>query len=65
MTVMLVMGVREMGVGVHHRFMPVPVGVLGARRSRCVVPVLMVLIMDMFVAVLHRLVGVGVLMPFR
>ena len=56
--------IREMGMDVHHRLMPMPVGVSGARRNGRVMRVLVVLVMDMLMAVFHRFVSMLMLMPF-
>ena len=68
---MPVVGVREVGVGMLHGFMAVPVGMLlagGQDKSRLIrVTVLMVLVvlMFMFMLVVHRLVNMAMLVPLR
>lgn len=58
------MGVGEVGVGMHHRLMPVSVGMLGTRFNRKIMGVLMMLVMDMLMTVLHHLVSMFMVMLF-
>lgn len=57
---MTVVQVREVGVGVSQRLVPVPMGVGLARRVCRTMKVLMMLIVDVAVLVLHVLVRVQV-----
>jgi hypothetical protein len=61
---MLVMGIREMGMGMHHRFMPVPMAVLGPHRYRKIMPMLVVFIMGMLMLMFQCTMRVFVGMIF-
>lgn len=56
--------IGKMGVNVNHRFMPMKVNVFYPRLDRKFMSMLMVLIMNMLMTVLHRFVGMFMLMPF-
>ena len=60
----LVVNVRVVLVFVSHRRVAMPVGVLAFSDDAIFVQVLMMLVMDMFMAVLQEFVGVGMAVPF-
>jgi hypothetical protein len=62
MTVTPVMFIREVRMGMRHRFMLVGVGMLCPRRHRMVMNVLMVFVVAMFMTMFHRIVYVGMFM---
>lgn len=64
MAVSLMVRIGKMGVVMDHWFMAMPMGMPSTRGNRRIVHVLMVRIVDVFVAMFHRLVDVGVFMPF-
>ena len=58
------MSIRKMGMNMHHRLVPMPVGVLCIRGHQKFMAVLAVFVMNMLMTVLHRLVDMFMLMPF-